>query len=53
MARGPLDVAPTLTALQRYVERFFNRRWLHSSLDYLTPVEYEAKMHHHQAAHAA
>jgi transposase InsO family protein len=30
-----------------YIERFFNRRRLHSSLGYLTPVEYEAKIHHH------
>jgi transposase InsO family protein len=26
---------------------------LHSTLGYLTPVEYEAKIHHHKAAHAA
>jgi putative transposase len=36
-----------------YVERFFNRRRLHSSLGYLTPIEYEAKIHHHKAAQAA
>ena len=36
-----------------YVEVFFNRRRLHSSLDYLTPAEYEARIHHHKAAHAA
>ena len=36
-----------------YIEVFFNRNRLHSSLDYLTPVEYEARIHHHQAAHAA
>jgi transposase InsO family protein len=36
-----------------YIERFYNRRRLHSSLDYLTPVEYEAKIHQHEAAHAA
>lgn len=36
-----------------YIERFFNRRRLHSSLGYLSPVEYEAKIHHHKAAHAA
>jgi transposase InsO family protein len=36
-----------------YIERFYNRRRLHSSLDYLTPVEYEAGIHHHKAAHAA
>jgi transposase InsO family protein len=36
-----------------YIEVFFNRNRLHSSLDYLTPVEYEARVHHHQTAHAA
>jgi transposase InsO family protein len=36
-----------------YIERFFNRVRLHSSLGYLTPAEYEAKIHHNQAAHAA
>jgi transposase InsO family protein len=36
-----------------YIERFFNRRRLHSSLGYLTPVEYEANIHRHKAAHAA
>jgi putative transposase len=36
-----------------YIERFFNRMRLHSTLGYLTPVEYEAKIHHHKAAHAA
>ena len=36
-----------------YIERFFNRRRLHSSLGYLTPAEYEAKIHHHNAADAA
>ena len=36
-----------------YVERFFNRVRLHSSLGYLTPAEYEANIHHHSAAHAA
>lgn len=36
-----------------YIERFFNRRRLHSSLGYLTPAEYEAKIHPQKAAHAA
>jgi transposase InsO family protein len=36
-----------------YIERLYNRRRLHPSLDYLTPVEYEARIHHHKAAHAA
>jgi hypothetical protein len=29
---------------------FFNRQRLHSSLDYRTPVEYEATIHHHHTA---
>jgi transposase InsO family protein len=37
-----------------YIEVFFNRARLHSSLGYLTPTEYEARMQHqHQVAHAA
>jgi putative transposase len=40
-------------AVVRFIEIFYNRKRLHSSLDYLTPVEYEANIHHHKAAHAA
>jgi transposase InsO family protein len=36
-----------------YIERFFNRVRLHSSLGYLPPAEYEDRIHHHKAAHAA
>jgi putative transposase len=37
-----------------YIEVFFNRRRLHSSLNYTTPVEYEkTKIHQQKAAHAA
>ena len=36
-----------------YIEVFFNRRRLHSSLGYLPPAEFEARLHHHKAAHAA
>jgi transposase InsO family protein len=36
-----------------YVEVFFNRQRLHSSLEYLTPAEYEDRIHHHKAAQAA
>jgi transposase InsO family protein len=36
-----------------YVEVFFNRKRLHSSLGFLSPVEYEATVHHHKAASAA
>jgi transposase InsO family protein len=41
-------------AIVDYVEVFFNRRRLHSSLGFLSPAEYEArKIHQHKAAHAA
>ena len=40
-------------AVVRFIEIFYNRKRLHSSLDYLTPVEYEANIHHHTTAHAA
>lgn len=36
-----------------YIEVFFNRRRLHSAIGYCTPADYEAKIHHHNAAHAA
>jgi transposase InsO family protein len=36
-----------------YIEVFYNRRRLHSTLGYLSPTEYEAKIHHHNPAHAA
>ena len=40
-------------AVVDYIEVFFNRRRLHSSLNYLTPAEYEARIHHRKAAQAA
>ncbi len=40
-------------AVVDYIEVFFNRRRLHSSLNYLTPAEYEDRIHHHKAAQAA
>ena len=41
-------------AIVDYIEVFFNRRRLHSSLGFLSPAEYEARrIHHHQAAQAA
>ena len=41
-------------AVFNYIEVFFNRRRLHSSLNYMTPAEYEAiKIQQHNAAHAA
>jgi transposase InsO family protein len=36
-----------------FIEVFYNRQRLHSSLGYLTPHEYEATIHHHKAAPAA
>jgi transposase InsO family protein len=49
--------SPTLSqvrlAVSDYIERFYNRMRLHSSLNYLTPAEYEARFHHHKAAQAA
>ena len=36
-----------------YIEVFFNRKRLHSSLGYLTPAAYETKITNHTAAHAA
>jgi putative transposase len=40
-------------AVVGFIEIFYNRKRLHSSLDYLTPAEYETNIHHHKAAHAA
>ena len=36
-----------------YIEVFFNRRRLHSSLGYCTPADYENKIRNHNTAHAA
>jgi len=41
-------------AIVDYIEVFFNRRRLHTSLGFLSPAEYEARrVHHHKAAQAA
>ncbi len=41
-------------AVFEFIEVFYNRQRLHSSLNYLTPAEYEARrIHHHTAAQAA
>ncbi len=36
-----------------FIEVFYNRRRLHSSLGYVSPATYEANIHHHKAAAAA
>jgi len=36
-----------------FIEVFYNRRRLHSSLNYLSPAEYERQIHHRKAAQAA
>jgi putative transposase len=38
------------TAIYEYIEVFYNRRRRHSSLDYLSPTEYERRHHHQQPA---
>jgi putative transposase len=38
------------TAIYEYIEVFYNRQRRHSSLDYLSPTEYERRHHHQQPA---
>ena len=40
-------------AVFEFIEVFYNRQRLHSSLDYLSPADYETKIYHHKAAQAA
>ena len=48
---------PTLAALRpavfNYIEGWYNTRRLHSSLGYLSPAEYERRIHHQAVAQAA
>jgi putative transposase len=40
-------------AVFEFIEVFYNRRRLHSSLNYLSPADYERQMHQRRAAQAA
>ena len=40
-------------AVFEFIEVFYNRQRLHSSLDYLSPAEYESRIHHHKEVQAA
>jgi transposase InsO family protein len=40
-------------AVFEFIEVFYNRRRLHSSLNYPSPAEYERQIHHRKAAQAA
>jgi transposase InsO family protein len=42
-----------VTSVFEFIEVFYNRQRLHSSLDYLSPAEYEARIHQQKAAEAA
>ena len=41
------------TAVFEYIEGWYNTRRLHSSLGYLSPAEYESRIHHKAVAEAA
>ena len=41
---GPNSVAGTRLAIFEFIEIWYNRKRMHASLGYLTPVEYEAKL---------
>jgi putative transposase len=52
--RSWVSVVQVRRAVFDFVEMFYNRQRLHSSLGFLTPAEYEAAMvHHDEAVHAA
>ena len=48
---------PTIAGVRRavfnYIEGWYNTRRLHSSLGYLSPAEYESRIHHQAVAQAA
>jgi len=47
------DAHPPRRAVFDYIEVFFKRRRLHSSLGYMTPTAYENKIRNSYVAHAA
>jgi transposase InsO family protein len=51
--RSWASITQVRRAVFEYIEIFYNRRRLHSSLGYLTPAEYEQQIHQPTAAHAA
>ena len=43
--RSWATIAQVRRAVFEFIEVFYNRQRLHSSLNYLTPVEYELQIH--------
>jgi putative transposase len=46
-------IAQVRRAVIEFIEIFYNRQRLHSSLGYLTPVDYEEQIHQHRRWEAA
>jgi putative transposase len=47
------SIAQVRRAVIEFIEIFYNHQRLHSSLGYLTPVEYEQQIHQHPRREAA